>query len=55
MQPGDIAAKRGLLVQIDVEAQEIGEIDRQVFGRRKVGIADQRAGMPGAHQRDEVL
>src|SRR5207248_1911575 len=32
VQPGDVAAERGLLVQIYVEAEEIGEIDRQVFG-----------------------
>ncbi len=43
VQPRDIAAKRGLIVEIDVEAEKIGEIDRQIFGRRKVGVADQRS------------
>src|SRR4029077_4708739 len=32
---------RCLIVEIDVEADKVGEVDRQIFGRRKVGIADE--------------
>ena len=42
VQAGDIAAKRGLVVQVDVEADEIREVDRQIFGRWKVGVAHER-------------
>jgi hypothetical protein len=55
VQPGDIAAEGILVVQIDVEAQEIGEIGRQILGRRKVGVADQRPRVLAPHQRDELL
>src|ERR1700757_2165324 len=45
VQPCDISPECRLVMKIDVETNEIGELDRQIFGRRKVGIADQRAGM----------
>ena len=53
VQPRDIATERRLLVQVDVEAEEIREIDGQIFGRGKIGVADQRAGMLLAHQPDQ--
>ena len=55
VQPPDIARERPLVVQIDVEADEIGEIDGQVFGRRKVGVADQRLRVLSSDQGDEAL
>ena len=55
VEAGDVPAERGFVVQIDVEAQKIGEIDRQVLGRRKIGVADQRTGMLPAYQRYQLL
>ena len=47
VQPRDVSAEGGLVVQIDVEADEIGEIDRQIFGRWIIGVADERLRMLG--------
>ena len=55
VQPGDVPAEGGLIVQIDVEADEIGEIDGQVFGGRVVGVADERVGVLGLDAGDEAL
>src|SRR5580700_11445080 len=45
VQPRDVSAEGGLVVEIDVEAYEVGEIDRQIFGRRIIGVADERRWM----------
>ena len=55
VQPRDISAERGLVVQIDVEADEIGEVDGQILGRRVIGVADQRVGMLGLDAGDKAL
>src|SRR5205807_8555491 len=54
VQPRDVSAKSGLVVQVDVEADEIGEIDRQIFGRWIIGVADQRLRMLGLGADDEA-
>src|ERR1700730_849467 len=41
VQSRNVPLERCLIVEIDVEADEVGEVDRQIFGRRKVGIADE--------------
>src|SRR5579884_3285846 len=55
VEPRDVAAERALVVQVDVEAEKIGEVDRQVFGRGIVRIADERARMLLLDQSDETL
>ena len=55
VQPGDVAAKRGLVVEVDVEAQEIGEIDRQIFGRGEIGVAARAPGVFGFDQLNQAL
>ena len=50
LQPGEIAAERALVVQIDVEAEEVGEVDREVLGRREVRIAHKPARIDGLHR-----
>src|SRR5271157_4372415 len=54
MQPRDVAAEGAFIVQIDVEANEIGEVDRQIFGRRKIRVADQSPRMLSSDAADEV-
>ena len=41
VQSRNVPPERCLIVEIDVEADKVGEVDRQIFGRRKVGIADE--------------
>src|SRR6185437_12285718 len=55
VQPRDVAAKGVLVMQIDVEAEEIGEVDRQILGGWEVGIADERAGNLFLDGGDEFL
>ena len=47
VQPRDVSAEGGLVVQIDVEADEISEVDGQVFGRWIISVADKRLRMLG--------
>src|SRR5262249_19274153 len=42
VQPRNVAAEGGLVMQIDIEADEIREIDSQIFSRGIVGIANER-------------
>ena len=47
VQPRDISAEGGLVVQVDVETDEVGEIDGKIFGRWVIGIADERVRVLG--------
>src|SRR5204863_3076368 len=49
LQPREVAAKRTLLVQIDVEADEIDAVDVEVLRRREVRVADQRVAINRAN------
>src|SRR5262249_7059084 len=40
VQSGDISTECGLVVQVDVEADEIGKVDGQIFGRWIIGVTD---------------
>jgi hypothetical protein len=51
----EIAAERPLLMQIDVEAEEIGEVDGQILGRGKVRVADETVGMDLLDRRHQPL
>src|SRR5208282_5199972 len=41
-------------MEIDVEADEIGEVDGQIFGRREVGVTDKRPAVRRSHTCDEA-
>src|SRR6266403_5451326 len=47
VQPRDVSSESRLVVQINVEANEIGEIDRQIFGGWIIGVTDERIWMFG--------
>src|SRR5205085_8803449 len=53
VEPRNVSAEGGLVVQIDVEADEIGEIDRQIFGGWIIGVTDERIRVLGFGPGDE--
>ncbi len=55
VQPRHVFAEGMLVMEIDVEAEEVGEIDRQIFGRREIRVGDEPLGIDVLDEADELL